>query len=118
MVLADDLIWASRLAGIVGAMGAVAVPARRREEIPAASAGAAGALVDLTSLAYDGVAVVRDLVAAGISVMCVAQHDDRDLHRRALAAGADRVLTYRAVHERGAALIAGWPPPATKEGSA
>ena len=30
-----------------------------------------------------------------------------------LAAGADRVLAYRALHERGAALLAGWPVPAT-----
>lgn len=115
VVVADDLIWASRLAGIVRATGAVAVPVRRREDIPAAALGAAGALVDLTSRAYDGVAAVSDLVTAGIPVICVAQHDDRDLHRRATAAGADRVLAYRAVHERGAALLAGWPRPAMQE---
>jgi CheY-like chemotaxis protein len=114
VVLADDLIWASRLAGLVRAAGAVAVAVRRREDARAASTDAAGALVDLTSRAYDGVAAVSDLVAAGIPVVCVAQHDDRDLHRRALAAGADRVLAYRAVHERGAAILAGWPRPATK----
>jgi DNA-binding NarL/FixJ family response regulator len=119
VVLADDLIWSSRLVAVVGAAGAVAVPARRREDLPAAFARAAGALVDLTSRGYDGVAAVSDLVAAGIPVICVAQHDDRDLHRRALAAGADRVLAYRAVHERGAALLAGWPRPATQgEGTA
>jgi len=115
LVLADDLIWASRLAGLVRAAGAVAVPVRRREDAVAASAGAAGALVDLTSRAYDGVAAVTDLVAAGMPVICVAQHDDGGLRRRAREAGADRVLAYRAVHERGAALLAGWPRPAGQE---
>jgi hypothetical protein len=115
LVLADDLIWASRLAGLVRAAGAVAVPVRRREDVPAASAGAAGALVDLTSRAYDGVAAIVDLVAAGIPVICVAQHDDRDVHRRARAAGAQRVLAYRAVHEQGVGLLAAWPPLATQE---
>jgi hypothetical protein len=117
-VLADDLIWASRLAGLVRAAGLVAVPTRRRDDVRAASAGAAGALVDLTSRAYDGVAAVADLVAGGIPVLCVAQHDDRDLHRRGRAAGADRVLSYRAVHERGAALLAGWPPERVEEETA
>jgi DNA-binding NarL/FixJ family response regulator len=115
VVLADDLIWSSRLAGIVRAAGDVPVLVGRREDARAASAGAAGALVDLTSRAYDGVAAVADLAAAGIPVVCLAQHDDRDLRRRALAAGADRVLAYRAVHERGAAILAGWPARTTRE---
>jgi len=113
VVLADDLIWATRLAGIVRATRAVPVAARRQEDVPIASAGAAGAVVDLTSRAYDGVAMVTELVSAGVPVICVAQHDDPDLRRRALAAGADRVLSYRALHERGAALLAGWPGPAS-----
>ena len=113
VVLADDLIWATRLAGIVRAAGAAPVAARRREDIPVASICAAGAIVDLTTRAYDGVAMVAELVAAGVPVICAAQHDDPDLRRRALAAGADRVLAYRALHERGAALLAGWPVPAT-----
>ena len=70
--------------------------------------------MDLTSRAYDGLVMVADLVALGIPVVCVAQHDDRELRQRALAAGADRVLAYRAVHERGAAILSGWPRATTR----
>ena len=37
------------------------------------------------------------------------------IRARVMAAGADRVLAYRSVHERGGALLAGWPRVATSE---
>ena len=54
--------------------------------------------------AYDGLAAVRLAVAAGVRVLCVGQHDDRDLRRAALAAGAERVVAYRRLFENGHAV--------------
>lgn len=112
MVLADDLIWATRLAALVRGLGAEAVTVRDAAAFRAALPGAAGVLVDLTARAYDGVEAVAAAAAAGVSPACLAQHDDATLRRRALAAGASRVLPYRLVAERGAAALAGWPGPA------
>jgi hypothetical protein len=38
----------------------------------------------------------------------VGQHDDRELRARALEAGADRVVPYRLLFERGADTIGAW----------
>ena len=66
------------------------------------------AIVDLTARGYDGIAAIAAAVAAGLSVLAVGQHDDRDARQRALAAGADRVLAYRRVFEDGPGLIGAW----------
>jgi hypothetical protein len=38
--------------------------------------------------------------------LAVGQHDDLPLRKRAVAAGAERVLAYRKLHEDGPAVIA------------
>ena len=65
-------------------------------------------LIDLTARAYDGVAAVRAARAAGAAVVAVGQHDDAALRKAAIAAGASRVYTYRALFEDGARLLGRW----------
>lgn len=113
IVLADDLIWATRLAALVRGAGAIPVGVRggaafERALAERAPAGRGRVIVDLTSRAYDGIAAVALAAARGCSVLCVGQHDDAALWQRARDAGAARVLAYRALHESGPAAIAAW----------
>ena len=120
LVLASDLIWASRLAAQLRAVGAEPEIVRGASEMAArlaagglatgglAAGGLAGAVVDLTARAYDGVAAVGEVAVSGLPVLAVGQHDDAELRRRAVAAGASRVLSYRAMFERGPAILADW----------
>ncbi len=110
VVLADDLIWATRLAGQLRTLGAFPIRAGSAESLEAAlAAGAATrAVIDLTARAYDGVAATGRAAAAGLRVLCVGQHDDRARRRAALAAGAERVYAYRKLFEAGHAAIAAW----------
>jgi hypothetical protein len=59
----------------------------------------------LTARAYDGIAAVERAAGAGVRVLAVGQHDDLDLRKRALAAGAERVLAYRKLFEDGPAAM-------------
>ncbi len=108
VVVADDLIWAERLARVVRAAGAEAVMARDLDGLQRALPMATAAIVDLTARAYDGLGAVGAAASAGRRVLAVAQHDDLDLHRRARASGAERVVAYRLLHERGADVVAAW----------
>jgi hypothetical protein len=107
-VLADDLIWATRLAGHVRSAGAEPVAARDLATFVAALSGATAAIVDLTARAYDGVAAIEQGVALGARVLAVGQHDDRELRQRALAAGAERVFAYRKLFEDGPRALEAW----------
>ena len=108
LVLADDLIWSTRLAGHVRAAGLTAVSARTSDAFRASLSGAGGAIVDLTSRAYDGLAAIAAARDAGVPVLAVGQHDDHVLRRNALAVGADRVLAYRKLFDDGPATITRW----------
>jgi hypothetical protein len=44
-------------------------------------------------------------------VVAVGQHDDAELRRAALGAGAERVYTYRALFENGPRTLAAWLAP-------
>lgn len=105
-VLADDLIWSTRLVTILRAAGAEPVAVRSLAAMEDATVSAA--VIDLTARAYDGIAAVRSATDAGRSVVCLAQHDDEALRRAALAAGARSVYPYRTLHEKGAAALARW----------
>lgn len=113
-ILADDLIWATRLSDAITAAGAKPRRVRRIEDLAALLSGAgdgarvAYAIVDLTARAYDGVAAIRTAAGAGASVVAVGQHDDAPLRAAARAAGAHRVFTYRALFENGPRAIAAW----------
>jgi DNA-binding response OmpR family regulator len=105
-ILGDDLIWASRLGDAVAAAGGEPRRTRRLADFEAAlRATPRLAIVDLTALAYDGVEAVRLAAAAGVRVLAVGQHDDVELRKRALAAGAERVLAYRKLFEDGPAVV-------------
>ncbi|HEX8026110.1 MAG TPA: hypothetical protein VF484_07895 [Candidatus Limnocylindrales bacterium] len=107
-ILGDDLIWASRLADAVTTAGGEPHRTRRLGDFEALlGGGIALAIVDLTARAYDGIAAVEAAAAAGVRAIAVGQHDDLELRRRALAAGAERVLAYRKVFEDGPAVVAG-----------
>ena len=107
-VLAQDLIWADRLTLAVKAAGGEPVRAATLERFEEALVGGDAAIVDLTALAYDGVVAIAVAHAAGTRVLAVGQHDDHELRKRALAAGADRVFAYRKLFEDGPATISAW----------
>ncbi|HSW41202.1 MAG TPA: hypothetical protein VLM76_01690 [Patescibacteria group bacterium] len=117
VVLADDLIWATRLVGQLRTLGAVPVRTGSVDSFAAvlAAGGASRVVVDLTARAYDGVAMTRRATEAGLRVLCVGQHDDAALRRAVLAAGAEQVHAYRKLFEDGHAVLAAWlgvPAPA------
>jgi DNA-binding NarL/FixJ family response regulator len=105
-ILADDLIWSTRLSDAVRATGAEARVLRRVEDLAAAQV--TEVIVDLTARAYDGIAAIRLAAESGARVVAVGQHDDAALRKAALAAGAGRVFTYRALFEDGPRLLGRW----------
>ena len=107
-VLADDLIWSTRLSDALRAAGAEPRAVRSLATLRDALPDVERVVVDLTARAYDGVAAVEAAHAAGLPVLAVGQHDDRELRKRALAAGAERVYAYRKLFEDGPATIAKW----------
>lgn len=108
LVLADDLIWSTRLIAQVQAAGADAAPVRTLAALNQALPAADAVIVDLTARAYDGIVAVRKAADAGRRVLAVGQHDDAELRRRALAAGAERVHPYRKLFEDGPTTLARW----------
>jgi hypothetical protein len=107
-VLADDLIWSTRLVGHVRAAGAEPVHVRDTAGLAAALGEADAAIIDLTARAYDGVAALAAAAAAPVPLLVVGQHDAHALRKRALAAGAARVLAYRKLFEDGPGTLAAW----------
>jgi DNA-binding NarL/FixJ family response regulator len=111
-ILADDLIWATRLSDAIAAAGARPRMVRRLADLGQVLAAAdetrGFAIVDLTARAYDGVEAIRQASATGARVVAVGQHDDVALRRAALDAGAERVYTYRALFEDGPRTLAAW----------
>jgi hypothetical protein len=109
-ILADDLIWATRLAALVRAADALPVAVRSLAALGTTLAdGVERVIVDLTARAYDGVDAIAMAVEAGAAVLAVGQHDDVELRRRALAAGASRFVPYRLLAEAsGPAVVARW----------
>ncbi len=93
VVVADDLIWASRLRVAVERAGASV--ARDQGDF---------AIVDLNGRTYDGLAEVARL-AARRPTIAVGQHEDIDLRKRALAAGARRVFSYNKMATDGPRLV-------------
>lgn len=105
VIVADDLIWSSRLREAVARAGGRAVISRggsgRQED-------AALVIVDLTGRSYDGVEAISAAAQAGSTVIAVGQHEDVALRKRALAAGARRVYSYNKLFTDGPAVIASW----------
>ena len=113
-VLAQDLIWADRLARAVQAADATPLPAATLAQFERALVGTDHAIVDLTARAYDPFAAIGLAVAAGARVLVVGQHDDVEQRKTALARGADKVLAYRKLFEDGPATISRWMGPSVE----
>ena len=110
VVLADDLIWQTRLTGILEGIGAHVNRPRggTHEALTDRLADTDGVVVDLTARTYDAIAAIEQASAAGLRVVAVGQHDDAALRKRALAAGAERVYAYRKLFEDGPATFVKW----------
>jgi DNA-binding response OmpR family regulator len=108
LVVADDLIWASRLLAAADNAGARGRIAHDTAELAAGLAehNAAPVIVDLNGRRYDGVEAVRAAAEGGGAVLAVGQHEDLELRRRALAAGATRVFSYNKMFRDGAQVVA------------
>jgi DNA-binding NarL/FixJ family response regulator len=121
-VLADDLIWASRLTEAVKRAGGTpirmsteaelttALEADSMAELGARDAHRAvvGVIVDLFGRRFDGVAAVERAAGARKPVIAVAEHDDLITRRRALSAGASRVFSYNKFFTDGPRLVEAW----------
>ena len=109
-ILADDLIWATRLSDAVSAGGGVPKRVRRLGDLEALLADGLlpFAIVDLTARAYDGVEAIRTAASGGARVVAVGQHDDVATRKAALAAGAERVYAYRKLFEDGPRTLGAW----------
>jgi DNA-binding response OmpR family regulator len=107
-VLADDLIWASRLVAAVERAGAIPIRSTRTAELDPLLADdrLAAVVVDLGGRTYDGVEAVRHAADAGRPVLAVGQHEDLELRKRALAAGARRVYSYNKLFRDGPRVFA------------
>jgi len=101
-VIADDLIWASRLQAAVERAGARPVRATGQAGPPPS---ADAFVVDLNGRTYDGVAEVARAAASGRPTIAVGQHEDLALRKLALAAGARRVFSYNKMHTDGPNVI-------------
>jgi hypothetical protein len=107
-VLADDLIWASRLSEIVRRAGGEPVQLASAALLRAAVSTLDGCVVDLTARSYDGIAAIATCATARVRTVAVGQHDDADLRRAAREAGAARVYAYRALFEHGDRELGRW----------
>ena len=108
LILADDLIWSTRLVAQVRTLGAEAVPVQTLEGLRSRVADADAVIVDLTAQRYDAIEAIRQARDAGRRVLAVGQHDDVELRKRALDAGAERVFAYRKLFENGPRTIGPW----------
>ena len=107
-ILADDLIWATRLARLVAEAGATPRSARDSRTFRGVLTGVGPVIVDMTARGYDPIAAIEEARGGGHRVLAVGQHDATEERRRARAAGADRVLAYRALADGGPDVIARW----------
>ena len=115
IIVADDLIWSSRLASIVARAGGWARTVAGEAAVDDAFAGPAGrpalVIVDLGGRRYDGVAAVAAARSAGVPAIAIGPHEDVALRKRALAAGARRVYANSKMHAEGPALVRAWLAP-------
>jgi hypothetical protein len=108
-VLADDLIWASRLAAAVESAGGEPIRATTHDglvnalrDVPPLSA----LIVDLAVRRLDPLEGIRLAGDHAVPALAVGQHEDLELRDRAIAAGAERWVSYNAFHRRGPGIVA------------
>jgi CheY-like chemotaxis protein len=116
VVVADDLMWSTRIVEAVRRAGGAAVPLSTEPELDLALEAfeqgdvhsISGAVVDLATRRIDGIAAVARIAAARLPVIALAQHDDQLTRKRAITAGALRVFSYRKFFEDGTRVVGGW----------
>lgn len=108
VVLADDLIWATRLESIARAAGVEPVVVASEDRFAVALDGADAALVDLSSRRSDPIVAIAAAKTAGRPVVAVGPHEDLAARKRALAAGAVRVYAYSKLFDDGPRTVAAW----------
>jgi CheY-like chemotaxis protein len=110
LVVADDLMWSVRLVSQARAAGAVGRTVGDLAALAAAVAADRPALVvvDLSARAFDGVRAVAAVAEAGLPVIAISQHEEHELRKRALAAGARHVYANAKMHADGVAVFARW----------
>ena len=115
VVLADDLMWSTRIIEAVRRAGGSAVQLSSEQELAVALEAyevgdvrtISGAIVDLAARRFDAVAAIERVRQARLPVIAVAEHDDQLTRKRALDAGAGRVFSYRKFFEDGTRLVDG-----------
>ena len=127
-MLAEDLIWASRLIEAVRRAGATPVRLSSAQQLAIALDAAAldeptpdhqerdvtapprvvGAIVDLFARRMDATAAIGRIAGARLPVIAVAEHDDLETRKRALDAGAQRVFSYNKFFTDGPRLVDAW----------
>ena len=111
-ILADDLIWATRLDRLVRDAGGRTALVRSLGGLQGALDGMEGrpdgVVVDLTSRGYDGIDAVRRAAASGAAVVAVGQHDDRAGREAARLAGAADVFAYGRLFASGPRVVGDW----------
>ena len=65
-------------------------------------------VVDLSARAFDGVSAVAAVAEAGLPVIAISQHEEHELRKRALSAGARHVYANAKMHADGVAVLARW----------
>jgi hypothetical protein len=116
VVVADDLIWSTRLAEAVRRAGGRPVVLKTDEELAIAleaqdigdEPSLSGAVVDMGARRLDAVTAIEQVKAARLPVIAVAQHDDQVTRKRASVAGASRVFSYNKFFVDGTQLIERW----------
>ena len=104
-ILADDLIWSTRLASIVERAGALPLVVGSDAAFLAALDGSAGAIVDLAVRRAEPIAAIAAAAAHGTPAVAVGPHVDAAARDAALAAGARRAFTYRKLFEDGPRVV-------------
>ncbi len=107
-VLADDLIWATRISEIVRRAGGEPVRLASAALLRAALGTLDGCVVDLTARSYDGLLAINIAAMAHVPTVAVGQHDAAEERRAAREAGAVHVYAYRALFEHGDRDLGGW----------
>ena len=116
LVVADDLMWSTRITEAIRRTGAPVVNLKTADELSIAleadiegeAPTIRGAVVDLNGRRYDGVAAIKLVASGRLPVIAVAQHDDQVTRKRALEAGASRVFSYQKFFSDGAQLVGRW----------
>lgn len=107
-VLADDLIWATRLADMVRRAGGEPVRIATPALLRAALRTLDGCVVDLGARGFDGIDAVRLASSAQVPCAAVGAHVDGDERRAAQRAGAVKVWVYKALFDHGDRALGGW----------